>query len=477
MEKNPYTLAKLGLENNAMLRPQRDCGFYAKYIFFFLSLIQFLIILGLVLFMIYGNNHASTERQLQGLSIWLQECRIETAALTKDKNNLTNLLNASRSESRQIMGQLNRVNASFRFCNTDKLKFQTQLRQAETTFQSARMCYESFNFLNATCPEQVKALEAQLKAQTFLANLEKKTADQEKQRLQAQVKKAEQEEAACQRDVLQLQTQARKVGELERQVMSEMQAASQNVRAAVEKTLPSQSIWNCNTEEVRTLQSTCLNLSKQLDGYMAALGQRLEDRVNAVAKENAALGKEKAACSQERQELRNRLATQEQQAALERDALQLACSNEKTTIYDKQQKLFSEKESLQQEMDRIKQKCWAASLPNPAMRVPGASGGTNPFASIPGNFNPIIPMGAPNTFNPHWLRTGGQPAFPSALGDQGSQGNLPAPRNLAPVGNIGPLRTSSRTGYEKPEDGRKPIGAEALSPNQPLLKPAGQPSG
>ncbi|XP_015285249.1 PREDICTED: plasmalemma vesicle-associated protein-like [Gekko japonicus] len=338
------------------------------------------------------------------------------------------------------------------------------------------MCYETLSYFNATYPDKVKALQTQLNAQTLLADLEKKNLAQENQRLQAQVKKVEQEEAACQRDVLQLRTQARKVGELESQVMSEMQTASQNVRAAVEKTLPSQSIWSCNTEEVRTLQSTCLNLSKQLDGYMAALGQRLEERVNAVVKENAALEKEKAACSQERQELRNKL-VQEQQAVQERDALQQACNTEKTTIYAEQQKLLSETESLRQDLDRIKQKCWAAALPNPPMRVPGASGGINPFASVPGNFNPIVPMGAPNAFNPHWLRTGGLPAVHGALGDHGPQGNLPAQRNLGPVGNIGPLRTSSRSGYDKPEDGRKPLGAEALSPYQPPLKPAGQPSG
>lgn len=122
MEKNPYLMAKLGLENKEKLQPQRDCSFYAKYIFLFLSLIQFLIILGLVLFMVYGNNHAAMERHLEGMSIWVQECRVQTAALTKEKGNLTSLLNASRSESRQITGQLNRLNLTFKACNTDKVR-------------------------------------------------------------------------------------------------------------------------------------------------------------------------------------------------------------------------------------------------------------------------------------------------------------------------------------------------------------------
>ncbi|XP_060089101.1 LOW QUALITY PROTEIN: plasmalemma vesicle-associated protein [Heteronotia binoei] len=473
MEKNPYTLAKLGLESQATLRPQRDCGFYAKYVFLFLSLIQFLIILGLVLFMLYGNHCATTDDHLEVMSRWLQQCQVQKGALTKEKANLTNLLNASRSESRQVTGQLSRLNNTIRLCSADKLKIQTQLRQSDNMAQSARVCYEVLNYFNATYPDKVSNLEVQLKNQALLAELEQKQLAQENQRLQAQAKKAEQEEVACQQKVLQLQTQVQKVGELESQVTSEMQSASQSMKDAVGRALPSQTFWSCNTEEVRSLHTTCLNLSKQLDGYVAALGQRLEERVNAVARENAVLQKEKAACSHERQELHARLTAQEQRATQERDALQLACSTEKTKIYIEQQKLFGEKETLRQEVDRIKQKCLVPSLSNPVMRVPGALGGTNPIASFPANFNPV---GAPNTFNPHWSRTGGVPVFPSAVRDQGPQGNLPAPRSFAPVGNIGSPRTSSRSGYDKLEDGRKPIGADTIPPaQQSPMKPAGEP--
>lgn len=205
--------------------------------------------------------------------------------------------------------------------------------------------------------DKVNTLQTELKVQGLAAELEKKKLSHENQHLQAQVKKAQQEEVACQREVLQLRTQAQKTGELENQVMSEMQTASHNVKTAVEAALPSQAIWSCNTEGVRNLQTTCLNLSKQLDGYVAALGQRLEDRVHAVSKENGLLQKEKVACSQDRQELSNKLRAQEQHAAQERDALQLACSNEKTNIYAEKQKLVGEKESLRKELDGIKQKC------------------------------------------------------------------------------------------------------------------------
>ncbi|XP_073517162.1 plasmalemma vesicle-associated protein [Phyllobates terribilis] len=60
-----YAMAKFGLESKDTLKSKhRGCWYYTKYFFFFLSIIQFLIILGLVLFMLYGNAHVGTEVRL-----------------------------------------------------------------------------------------------------------------------------------------------------------------------------------------------------------------------------------------------------------------------------------------------------------------------------------------------------------------------------------------------------------------------------
>uniref|UniRef100_A0ACB8F1B1 Uncharacterized protein n=1 Tax=Sphaerodactylus townsendi TaxID=933632 RepID=A0ACB8F1B1_9SAUR len=358
MEKNPYTLAKLGLDNNAMLRPQRDCGFYAKYIFLFLSLIQFLIILGLVLFMVYGNNCSTTEDHVRWTSAWLQECRVQTGALAKEKANITKMLNASRAESRQLAGQLTRLNGTLRACNSQKLVLQEQVQRAALTIQSLQECYRTVSYLNATYPGKVSTLEAQLTVQTLHSELEKENLTKENQRLQALLKRAEKEEADCQLELLQIRTQVQKTGELEAQVMSEIQAASQNLKSTVERVLPSQYIWSCSTEEIQTLQTKCNSLSKYLEGTVTTLLQKLEGKVNDVAKENGGLQKEKAACSQDRQALSSKLTAQEQQATQDRDALQLACSKEKAVILVDQQKTLNEREALRRELDGIKQKCW-----------------------------------------------------------------------------------------------------------------------
>lgn len=61
-------MAKFGLESKSMLKTKhRGCWYYTKYFFFFLSIIQFLIILGLVLFMLYGNAHVGTELRLKSV--------------------------------------------------------------------------------------------------------------------------------------------------------------------------------------------------------------------------------------------------------------------------------------------------------------------------------------------------------------------------------------------------------------------------
>ncbi|KAM9329551.1 plasmalemma vesicle-associated protein [Gastrophryne carolinensis] len=78
-----YAMAKFGLESKDILRSkQKGCWHYTKYFFIFSSIIQFLIILGLVLFMLYGNAHVGTEHRLQSVEnryrnltldyLWLQ---------------------------------------------------------------------------------------------------------------------------------------------------------------------------------------------------------------------------------------------------------------------------------------------------------------------------------------------------------------------------------------------------------------------
>lgn len=77
-----YAMAKFGLESKDILRSkQKGCWHYMKYVFIFSSIIQFLIILGLVLFMLYGNAHGGTELRLKSLENRYKGLTIEHAML------------------------------------------------------------------------------------------------------------------------------------------------------------------------------------------------------------------------------------------------------------------------------------------------------------------------------------------------------------------------------------------------------------
>ncbi|NXQ96746.1 PLVAP protein, partial [Sagittarius serpentarius] len=110
MEKSSYPMAKFGLEAKEAM-PKRDCGFYVKYIFLFTSLIQFLIILGLVLFMVYGNAQAGTDTHLRLLEAQLQDRYNKIITLSGRNINLTRTLNATLKEKQGLQALLCRGSA------------------------------------------------------------------------------------------------------------------------------------------------------------------------------------------------------------------------------------------------------------------------------------------------------------------------------------------------------------------------------
>ncbi|NWU95668.1 PLVAP protein, partial [Upupa epops] len=119
MEKSGYTVAKFGLESKEAM-PKRDCSFYVKYIFLFTSLIQFLIILGLVLFMVYGNAQAGTDSHLRQLEEQLQDRYNKIIALGARNINLTHSLNATLKEKQGLQVLLQKVQKDLDKCNSSQ---------------------------------------------------------------------------------------------------------------------------------------------------------------------------------------------------------------------------------------------------------------------------------------------------------------------------------------------------------------------
>ncbi|NXJ22815.1 PLVAP protein, partial [Dicrurus megarhynchus] len=119
MEKSSFAMAKFGLEPKEAM-PKRDCGFYVKYIFLFTSLIQFLIILGLVLFMVYGNAQAGTDTHLRLLEEQVQSCYRRIVALDATNGNLSRALNATLKDKDKLQGLALKVQRELEKCNSSQ---------------------------------------------------------------------------------------------------------------------------------------------------------------------------------------------------------------------------------------------------------------------------------------------------------------------------------------------------------------------
>ncbi|XP_075707347.1 plasmalemma vesicle-associated protein [Rhinoderma darwinii] len=95
-----YAMAKFGLESKDILKSkQRGCWYYTKYFFFFLSIIQFLIILGLVLFMLYGNAHVGTEVRLQSVESRYKNLMLDYSWLNGNFSQLKSKLTSLEKEN------------------------------------------------------------------------------------------------------------------------------------------------------------------------------------------------------------------------------------------------------------------------------------------------------------------------------------------------------------------------------------------
>ncbi|KAM9322084.1 uncharacterized protein KZ484_020321 isoform 2-T2 [Pholidichthys leucotaenia] len=114
----------------------KSCGYYMRIVFFFSSLIQSLIIVGLVLFLVYGKNQdsASADR-IQDLEETFSRLSIENMALKQQRKNLTNLLNVTLTEKARndfdLVKLRHHVNLSIQYlqnCSMDLHKTQSDLR-------------------------------------------------------------------------------------------------------------------------------------------------------------------------------------------------------------------------------------------------------------------------------------------------------------------------------------------------------------
>ncbi|XP_066492492.1 plasmalemma vesicle-associated protein [Tiliqua scincoides] len=479
MEKNPYTMAKLGLEARENLRSNRDCGFYVKYFFLFLSLIQFLIILGLVLFMVYGNAQAGTEGHVQHLSDLLKKCEGKLGNVSKEKDTLKRQLNTSQVELRGLRTTVNRYNVSLKVCNDEKGRIRQDCQGSNNFYHMFVDCSVNLHLLNFTQRVKIQNLEEQLKTLTLKNQVDHDILSRDIKTLKESVATAEKEKDTCQLERIKAQGQEQKFRELENRVLDELRPLKVQLEATVNQALPSTTFSCYNQEPLHQLRQSCINLSNELNAQLGRLAAQVDQRVNAAAQENGLLQRDKAACSLDLQERDRRLRAQQQHAAHELEVHKTACDSETKKMYAERQRLIGEKESLQQQLEQVKQACKVIPGIVPGNRFAGLPGpGTGTWRSQ-GNFgNPGASAANPNLFvNPSFGRTG-VPSPPAAGTILGTLENLGIYRNPLAAGTSGTAHgIPARPDRTRLEENKK-FAMEPIKPqNQSTVNPVGQSRG
>ncbi|NXG15870.1 PLVAP protein, partial [Grallaria varia] len=197
MEKSSFAMAKFGLEAKEAI-PKRDCGFYVKYIFLFTSLIQFLIILGLVLFMVYGNAQAGTDTHLRLLEEQLQDRYNKIITLGSRNMNLTRALNATLKDKDKLQGAVQKLQRDLDKCNSTQTPNNLPQLQ-EFLYQQIKLveCQMTTSLINNTCSAEKLRLQRQLDQTT----LSKKDLEENCRKTQATLTKTTQEQERCQEDM------------------------------------------------------------------------------------------------------------------------------------------------------------------------------------------------------------------------------------------------------------------------------------
>ncbi|TFK06500.1 zinc finger protein 84-like [Platysternon megacephalum] len=464
MDKNAYAMAKFGLESRDNLIPKRDCGFYMKYIFLFTSVIQFLIILGLVLFMIYGNAHAGTDTHLRHLEEQVQELYSKMTLLNAKNKNLTQQLNATSKEklgcSQQMTATqklLEKCNASLQAYTAYQAQCQNILTYAEYNKVMAEKCYRNMNILNITCYAEKLSLREARDRLAREAQQQRENCSQVTEKLKQEVGTASSERELCRQDTISLRAQYSGQSQGQNQCCSlgqKMLGEFQNIHQTIQ-------------EKVKTLPpyllNSCTTLTGEVNSQLKALGDKVQQEVQAQAQENGRLHGGKLLSEANLQECRQQRNRETQQQQHQLQALQVSCDAEAKRSYQEKQTLTEEKGRLSQQLQE-KNKLLAQAEDTKAQLESCRKAKGSAFPGNPGLRNPS---------NPGTFGNSGTFRNPGTFGNPGTYGNPGTFGNPGTLGNPGTFGNTDRASLDEI---RKRILEEAKLPNQFPPKPVAQPS-
>ncbi|XP_076409273.1 plasmalemma vesicle-associated protein isoform X2 [Peromyscus maniculatus bairdii] len=373
----------------------RGCWYYLRYFFLFLSLIQFLIILGLVLFMIYGNVHATTEASLRATEIRADSLYSQVVGLSASKANLTKQLNITAHAKDSVMQQLqsarreqDRINASFRQCQGDLVTYMNYHPFMVAIILSEMRCWEQVKENNKTCEALLFKLGEKAKTLEMEVAKEKAVCAKDKDSLVAGKRLAEEQLAACGKE-RERQQQEKQVAEEQLQKVQALclpldqdkfQADALNVwrDSLIARSLESLGYHYPLGPEIRRM---CEHLPGIMSSKLEELARGLRMGIERVTRENAELRRQKLEVERGAQGTQEARARAETEAQARESQLRAECARQTQLALEEKAALRAQRDGLVRELEARKRELEQLRTevdPQPAIPPRVSGPGPNP---------------------------------------------------------------------------------------------------
>ncbi|XP_007943652.1 plasmalemma vesicle-associated protein [Orycteropus afer afer] len=349
---------------------ERGCWYYLRYFFLFVSLIQFLIILGLVLFMVYGNVHGGTESNLQATERRADGLYGQVVGLTATHANLTKELNLTTRAKDAIMQMLlsarrdlDRINASFRQCQADRAIYLNNQRYMAAIILSEKECQENFKESNKSCNALLHVLGLKAKTLEVEVAKEKAVCAKDKETLALGKRVVEEQLAECGKTRVQLQQEQRIAEERLRKVESlcllfdkeKFETQLHNVwrDSIIPRTLDSLSYtpYHPLSSEVASIRRACDHMPALMSTKVAELARSLRVDIERVARENSDLQRQKLEAERSLQASQEAKEKVEKEAQAREAKIQADCARQNQLSLEEKAALRKERDNLAKELE------------------------------------------------------------------------------------------------------------------------------
>ncbi|XP_036749234.2 plasmalemma vesicle-associated protein [Manis pentadactyla] len=361
-----------GLYSRAGVSP-RGCWYYLRYFFLFVSLIQLLIILGLVLFMVYGNVHVGTESNLQATERRADGLYGQVMGLLASQANLSKELNITARTKESLMQMLlntrreqDRINASFRQCQADLVVYMNNQRYMAAIILSEKQCQEQLKETNKSCNALLLMLNQKVKALEADLTKEKELCSKDKDGLVLSRRVVEEQLAECGK-AREQQRQERQLAEnrlLKVQTLClpldkdkfEMELRNIWRDSIIPRTLDSlgYNLYHPLSSDLASIRRTCDHMPTLMTTKVEELAHSLRAGIERVARENSDLQRQKLEAEQGLRTLQEAKEKVEKEVQAREAKLQTECARQTQLALEEKAAIRKERDSLSKELEETK---------------------------------------------------------------------------------------------------------------------------